>query len=342
MMAVDRTDAPRRFVSSTSSAARVARLIPLLARPGARLAARLPMLLATLIALAISATAAPAAAKVLVLTFQGPNAGKLQSAVAAALQSAGQDVTSGDTSFDDAAVLLGCDAQTDACAEEVLGTLSVDEAVYGSSNKSGEVVLSRVVRGQPRRQSRVRVEPGQSGSSLEAAVSPAVRELYDQPRPSEPIGAVAEPTAAPEPAESPPPRSEPSPLEASLRRDEPSPARPYRRWAIISWSGAGVAALTGLVFWINASSLQDDIDSAPDGNENELRELRDLESRAESSSNWGNAMMVVGAGLAGVGTYLWIKDRKQQRASSVARAPLLAPTVFPGGAGVVLTVGGVK
>jgi hypothetical protein len=307
---------------------------------------RSPRTIAALLALTIAAVAAPADAKVLVLTFQGPNAAKLQSAVSAALQSAGQEVTAGDTSFDDAAVLIGCDAQSDACAEEVLSTLSVDEVVFGSSTKSGEVVLQRVVRGQPRRQTRARVEPGQSGAGLEAAVAPAVRELYDSPRPSEPrpVSEPAAPSTEPAPSEPEAPRREPtSPVEASLRRDDATPARPYRRWAIITWSGAGVAALGGLMLWINAGSLQDDIDAAPTNNQQDLEELRDLEDRAERSSDWGNAMMVVGAGLAGVGTYLWIKDRRQQRAApaaSTARAPWLQPTLFPGGAGVLVTIGG--
>lgn len=299
--------------------------------------------LATLIALAIAAAASPAEAKVMVLTFQGPNAAKLQSAVTAALQSAGHEVTAGDTSFDDAAVLIGCDAQSDACGEEVLSTLSVDEVVFGSSTKSGDVVLQRVVRGQPRRQTRTRVEPGQGGGQLEAAVTPAVRELYEEARPAEPrpSGEPAQPVPADLEGEPAAPRRAPSsPVETALRRDDATPSRPYRRWAIITWSGAGVAALGGLLLWVNASSLQDDIDQAPTNTPQDLQDLQDLEDRAERSSDWGNAMMVVGAGLAGVGTYLWIKDRRQQRASSVARAPRLTPTLFPGGAGVVLSFGG--
>lgn len=306
MTAVDRTGAVR----------------PALARG---LSPRPSSLLGALVALALCAAAGAAQANVMVLSFSGPDAAKLQSAVSAALTGSGQDVAPGDTSFEDAAAMIGCDAQSDACADEVLSTLSVDEVVFGATAKNGEVVLQRAARGQPRRQTRFRVENGQS---LDAAVSPAVRELYGEPR------AASEPATPPPPLD-PAPRRAPEPQDAALGRDSWPTARPYRRWAIITWSGAGAAALTGLVLWINAGSLQDDIDRAPDGTQAEIAALKDLESRAERSSNWGNAMMVVGAGLAGVGTYLWIKDRRQRR-SSVAT---IQPTLYPGGAGVLLTIG---
>lgn len=292
-----------------------------------------------------AARASSAEAKVMVLSFQGHDAAKVQSAVSQALSSAGHDVTAGDTSFDDAAAIIGCDPKSDACADEVLATLSVDEAVFGSSSKNGEIVISRVERGKPRRQARVRLEQGQS---LSAAVSPAVRQLYDEPKPA---------TAADEDPAPAPPISEPT-VERAARRPSPrgadasvssesaSGSRPYRTWAIVSWSGAGVAAVAGLLLWVNAGDLQDDIDRAPTNTGDDLNALRDLEDRAETSSDWGNAMMVVGAGLAGAGTYLWIKDRRQRGAGRTDRgdrsaSASLRPTFFRGGgAGLVLTFGG--
>jgi hypothetical protein len=278
---------------------------------------------------------ADADAKIVVLSFQGHDAAKVRSAVSQALASSGHAVAAGDTSFDDAAVLIGCDPKSDACADEVLSTLSIDEAVFGSSSKNGEIVVSRVERGKPRRQARVRLEHGQS---LSAAVTPAVRQLYDEPRP------VAEP--APPPL---PPVSEPADEGAASRPSShgaetsasggSSGSRPYRTGAIVSWSGAGVAAVAGLLLWVNASDLQDDIDQAPDDTGEDRQKLRDLEDRAETSSDWGNAMMVVGAGLAGVGTYLWIKDRREQRPGE--RRASLRPTFYPdGGAGLVFTFEG--
>lgn len=306
-------------------------------------------LLSTLLVLACLALGllGSAEANVVVMSFQGHDAAKVRSAVSAALESSGHAVTPGDTSFDDAAVLIGCDPKSDACAEEVLATLSIDEAVFGSSSKSGEITISRIERGKPRRQAKVKLGPGQSLSA--AAVAPAVQKLYDAPS--------ARPAPASEPPP-PPPSSEQAaeriakrPVsgrsgprgEAELSSSAAGGSRPYRTWAIVSWSGAGVAAMAGLLFWINAGDLQDDIDRAPTETQDDLNELRDLEDRAESSSDWGNAMMVVGAGLAGVGTYLWVKDRRAKRTSG-ARAsltPSLSPSLFPGGgAGLVLTFGG--
>lgn len=287
-----------------------------------------------------------AEANVVVLSFQGHDAAKVRSAVSAALESTGHSVTPGDTSFDDAAVLIGCDPKSDACAEEVLSTLSIDEAVFGSSTRSGEITISRIERGKPRRQAKVKPEPGQS---LSAAVTPAVQKLYDEPS-SRPAPA-NEPPPSPPNSEAAVERIAKRPVsgrsgprgEAELSASGANGSRPYRTWAIVSWSGAGVAAMAGLLFWINAGDLQDDIDRAPTETQDDLNKLRDLEDRAESSSDWGNAMMVVGAGLAGVGTYLWVKDRRSQRASSAraALAPSISPSLFPGGgAGLVLTFGG--
>jgi hypothetical protein len=270
-----------------------------------------------------------ATAKVLVLTFQGNDAAKVQAAVAAALTAAGQEATAGDTSYEDAAVLIGCDAASDDCADQVLDTLSVEEAVFGSAAKNGDVVIQRAVRGKPRRQAKVRIEGRQP---LDAAVAPALRELYKEPTPvekAEPATALAEPApAATAEAAAPPPTVEvlaPTPEE-----------HPYRRWSILAWSGSGAALLTGMVLWIHAGSLQDDIDKAPDGSPVEIMALQDLEGRAATSANWGNAMVVVSAGLAGVGTYFWVKGRRPRGAASAAIGPML----LPDGGGILVTIGG--
>jgi hypothetical protein len=288
-----------------------------------------PLLLLTFAAallavLALAERPAAAESKVIVLTFSGAEGAKVQSAVSAALLGAGLDVAPGDTSFDDAAILIGCDGKSEACADEVLATLSVDEIVYGGTARNGDITLTRVARGKPRRQARARVEAGQS---LDAAISPAVRELFDQ----------VEPTAEPEPPP-PPPLARPEPLAAPRSA---SGERPYRTWAVVSWSGAGVAAVAGLLLWVKAGSLQDDIDRAPDGNQQEIDDLRDLESRADTASTWGNVMVVSAAVLAGTGTYLWIKGGRTQRGDKATRTSL-APAVFPGGAGVMLTIGGLR
>ncbi|MEZ4360078.1 MAG: hypothetical protein R3B48_07855 [Kofleriaceae bacterium] len=289
-------------------------------------ASRAPLLLALLGALLVSG---PARADIMVLPFVGPDASEVQAAVSSLLGAAGHASAPGDTTFEDAAVMIGCDASSDECAAEVRATLNVDELVFGASSKSGEIVVQRVS-AEGRKQARARAEPGQD---LEAALAPALRELYGEPTPDQ--GG----DEAPSSLESAPPLGEGTPGDAAptpslLERADDEP-RPDRRWAILSWSGAGGAALIGLVLWIKAGSLQDDIDRAPDGTPADFDALRALEERAERASSWGNAMMVVGAGLAGLGTYFWIKDRRAHR-----RVVAVQPVVLSGGAGVVVTFGG--
>lgn len=281
--------------------------------------------LALVTALALLSVASPAAAKVLVLTFRGPSAAKLQAATASALTAAGQEAVPSDTSFEDAAVLLGCDPSAEACATEVLATLSVEEVVYGTASKSGEVVLVRVAAGQPRRTATVHLAPEQP---LEEALAPGVRELYavEQEATAAPL-----PEAAPEPASQPPATASPS---GSWATEAPT-ANSSKRWAMVLWGGAGVAALSGMALWLHASSLQDDIDSAPDDTPADLQRLDDLESRAETSATLGNVLVLTSAGLAGAGAYFWIKHRRLRRSGAVGVAPLLRPD----GAGLVLTVG---
>jgi hypothetical protein len=273
----------------------------------------------------VAAASAAEASRVMVLSFSGGDGAKVQGAVSAALIGAGHDVSPGDTSFDDAAAVIGCDARSDACAEQVLDALSVDEVVYGSSAKNGDIVIVRAARGKPRRQTKARAGAGQT---MDAAVAPAMRELYGE-------------SAAPPPEPPPPPpaelkaaRTRPSPFERGEGED--TVERPYRKWAIVAWSGAGAAAVTGLIFWVRASSLQDDIDRAPDDSNDEIDALEDLEDRAETASTWGNVMMVTAAGLAGAGTYLWMKDRRVRKAPRAS----IQPTFFPGGAGLLVTIGG--
>lgn len=284
--------------------------------PRRSLGARALALVATL---AVLGAASPAAAKVLVLTFRGPSAAKLQTAVTSALATAGQDASPSDTSFEDAAVLLGCDPTSDACATEVLATLSVEEVVYGTSSKSGEVVLVRVTAGQPRRTSTVKLDPAQP---LEAALEPGVRELY-----ATDDDVVAAPPPSPEPA--PEPASPPPIVGAppgSWATDAPT-AGSSKRWALVLWGGAGAAALSGMALWLHASSLQDDIDRSPGDTD-------DLESRAETSATLGSVLVVASAGLTGAGTYFWIKHRRLRRSGAIGVAPLLRPD----SAGVVLTL----
>lgn len=301
-------------------------------RPRPRRAA----VIAALVIGSLLVVAQPAWAKVLVLTFRGANGAKVQAAVQSALVATGQDASAGETSFEDAAVLIGCDAASDDCADQVLTTLAVDEVVFGTSSKSGEIVITRAALGKPRRTTKVRVE---AGAGLEPAVTPGVKDLYQEDAPQDAPPPTAPPVASP-PGE---PDLSASSLETraattpEVQRGAAPRAGANRRWAVVSFSAAGVTTMTGLLLWLRASSLQDDIDQAPDDTAAQLAALRDLEGQAQTAATWGNTMIVVGAGLAGLGTYFWIKDhRRRERPSAAALRPML----LHDGVGVVLTFEG--
>ena len=99
--------------------------------------------------------------------------------------------------------------------------------------------------------------------------------------------------------------------------------------------GGGGAVALGFLLWNAASSTQRDIDAAPTRTQKDLADLRDLESRGDFYAAAGNVLVVTGAIVGGLATYLYIRDRRA--ATTTAR---LTPTVMPHGAGVVLSFGG--
>lgn len=272
--------------------------------------------LAILVSLGWFAVAAPTAfAKVLVLRFDGSDAAHAQSAVVAELSRSGHDVASGDTSFDDSAMLIGCDASSEPCAREILSTLSVDEIVYGSMHPDGVIVVQRISLSRPPRKAEVVIRPGQS---LEAALAPVMRKLFDDR--SVDLTATL-------------PTNLPSTAFDGNGDNRPGPVRSHRA-SVIAWSASGALVIAGLMFWVHASSLQDDIDVAPDTSTNERLALADLQRRAATASDRGTVMVGAGAVVAGLGTYFWIRNHRRIASPRTA----IRPTIVPGGVGVVVTI----
>jgi hypothetical protein len=118
-----------------------------------------------------------------------------------------------------------------------------------------------------------------------------------------------------------------------MQTDSPMPSR---KWQKIGMGvGAGMVLLS-FILWTRASSLQDQIDSAPHDTPNDFIHLKDLESQADGAAGGGNLFFVTGAILAGVsGYYYWKKGRAHR--TQTAR---IIPTAFPHGAGLVLSFGG--
>jgi hypothetical protein len=105
---------------------------------------------------------------------------------------------------------------------------------------------------------------------------------------------------------------------------------------IAGMAGGGGMVVLGLLLWGAASSVQGDIDKAPTTTQQDLTNLRNLESKGDGYAGLGNLFTLGGLVIGGIGTYFYIKDR---RAAPTTSARLM-PTVFDHGAGVVLTFGG--
>src|SRR5204863_4779756 len=113
--------------------------------------------LVTIIAL-MTTVLAQASRKVLVLPLDGTASQAQRDALNAAVvklakdKLVGDDVTVGETTFNETAAAVGCDPALASCADQVRSTLAVDELVYGTAtteNGTTTVTLNRVVAGNP-------------------------------------------------------------------------------------------------------------------------------------------------------------------------------------------------
>jgi hypothetical protein len=231
-------------------------------------------------------------------------------------KSGGGTITTGDTTFVDVATAVGCDPHTPACADTVLSTLGADEIVYGSAFVGGgqtTAVISRVAKGQPRRDQTVSITAGARADSAE----PTLRPLFDlpgaapPPPPPEPVGSAgpgsgatdtssgsAAPIAAPTPAASPP-------------SDELFATR-ERKLGYGFIAGGALVLLIGLALWASESSQQSQINDAPTNSPNDIKNLLALEDRASSYAWEGNIAVVLGLAAGGVGTYYLVKDHQMR------------------------------
>jgi hypothetical protein len=88
--------------------------------------------------------------------------------------------------------------------------------------------------------------------------------------------------------------------------------------------------------WGQASGTQSDIDNAPAKTVADLQNIQKLEKQGDSQAGAGNLFFIGGLVLGGVSTYFFIRDRGRRH----DRVTTITPTVFPHGAGLALTIGG--
>ena len=289
----------------------------------------------------LAAGTAAAEDKVLVLKAEGRAdkgvRAKVERAVLELAKSAGAP-TAGDITYNDAAAMVGCTPDDDACRQQVVEMLSVDEIVtIATVPKPGgvEVTVRRVRKSAPTRTATAIVTPDKA-DQLEAIV-PLFR---NEPAVTTPP--VTEPAPAPpvEPAPGVPPPQEvtdpvPPPAisaEQPQPRDEPAPRS---RLPLFGMAGGGALFVTGLVFWASAQNIEGEIADAPKRTRDDLRKLQDLEAEGDAYATTGNVLVLAGLVVGGVSTYYFLKGRK--RASRSAR---ITPAVFGDGGGIAITWGG--
>jgi hypothetical protein len=314
------------------------------------------------------ATAEPR--KVLVLQSEGrADAGlraKIDAAITRLAAAAQLQASAGELTFTDAATAVGCRPDAPSCKGEVIGMLSVDEIVLTTvTPKPGgvEIAVRRIARGGAERDATMLLPTGAPPDKLEtiaplfseprgaasapaassqppagakidrpapAAVPPAAPAIAPAP-PAEPAPGIPAPTAV-QPAA--PAVPETTPAGSTPVPEQPGP--PDRHLELAGMIGGGSLVALGVILWGAASSTQDDINKAPTRTGQDLANLRDLESRGDVYAAAGNALVVTGAVLGGIATYLYIRDRR----AAGAQTARLVPTVIDHGAGLVLTLGG--
>jgi len=199
-------------------------------------------------------------------------------------------VTTGDTTFAETAAAVGCDPTVPACADTVLTTLGVDEIVYGSADVGGgqtTLVVSRVIKAQPRRDQTVSIAAGAKAETVEPPLHP----LFDLP-------------AVPPPTPVPPPTSvTPQPSDSLFSTRD-------RKIGFGLVGGGTLVVVIGLALWASESSLQSQIDGAATDSPNDVTKLLALEDRAGSYAWEGNVAVILGLAAAGVGTYYLLRDHE--------------------------------
>lgn len=266
--------------------------------------ARALILVACVACVATSALAQPAR-KVLVLPVDGAAdvqlRKQLDASVARSATALDGAVTSGNTTFAETAAAVGCNPGAAACIDEVIGTLAVDELVWGTAtttNGQTRLVVYRAQAQQPARAKEIVV------GTDEAQTQAQLGSLF------QPLAVPAAPTGSALPAE---------------------PADHGRRnFGIALAAGGTVMMIVAFALWANESSLAEQIEDAPTNSIDDFRALEALEDRAYRYAAIGNLLMLGGLVVGGYGAYVIYQDRTSR--------VVVRPTPVDGGVGV--TIGG--
>jgi hypothetical protein len=276
-----------------------------------------------------------------------------------------------ETSFKDLAAMMGCTGGLETCKAAVIDALVVDELVDISIAPAGgadvKVTVRRASKTAGTRSASATVPKANPDKPLTAAVGPlfgATRTIdapvAKQPPPRNQGTVVAggggvvidneDPLASrdarrrppveepPPPLVEPPPPAEPPKTVAAVepaaseRADDPRP-RSRRGALYVAGMATGVVVATiGVLAWQQAGQLEDDAAAAPTRTLDDVRALRDLESRGDRYALWGNVAFVGGLAIAGASGYLWWRHRRSTRVA-------IAPVLLDRGGGIAVRIG---
>lgn len=254
-----------------------------------------------------------------------------------------RDAALGRATFADTATAIGCDPAQAACAEEVRRTLAVDHLVYGSlarGRDAGALTLTvrRAAAGAPPRTVSTATAPGAAPEAAEPTIfplfqretrspigerAPGAPEVVSGPAPGEsgPIG-VAGPDAG----------AAPVPAGSGSRRERPRDARTL---GLVAAGGGGTLVAIGLSLWSSASRLEGTLARHPVVTRDDFDALRELEADARARAWTGNALVLAGLAVGGLGGWILYREHRARRAPRM----VVVPTPIPGG-GVALLWGG--
>jgi hypothetical protein len=280
------------------------------------------VILVFVIALAAIVSAAPH--KVIVLPLDGnadaATKAKLNEIVQGLAKSLPGDVTNGDTTFNETAQALGCDPNKNACIDNVLTTLAVDEIVWGTATTTDgqtTVAVRRATKGTPAHEQTAIIAASEQPDAAESRLGP----LFG-------VSGIAQPSGG---------SSTTGGSDVAIGSAAPvsTPAAPWsqrKKLGVGLAVGGGALVIVGLAMWASESGVQSDIDAAPDRTPSDIQNLKDLESKANGYAWGGNIAMVLGLGAGGYGAYLLWKDHKE--------GTVIAPAPPPSGTGMTFVLRG--
>ena len=228
--------------------------------------------------------------------------------------------------IEDAAGLLGCDPEATTCIEAVSKSVKAKRIVFGQITADADggvkVTLTRFDPG-PDRQQRTFELTGRTADKLADELVRVSAPLFggEAPPPDEPV--------KDEPVKDGPVKDEP------VKVDAPAGSISNTTWAVLG--GGALATTFGIVFFVQAAGIADDVRAAPRDTPQDFDRLTALEDKGQLRQRLGIAFTAFGAVGLGYGVYRLMQERKAH--GSDRSALRVTPVPLDGGAALVLTLG---